>query len=131
MSDSSQHPAAGAGSLSLVQWLQALPNESPAKAVIMTLLVCVFASVIVAGSAVILRPKQIANRQLAQERQIVEILRGAATDDDVAGQVDVRELEARVVDLATGNYAVDIDAATFDERRMTRDPVHSVKVAPG
>lgn len=131
MSDSSQHPAAGAGSLSLVQWLQALPNESPAKAVIMTLLVCVFASVIVAGSAVTLRPKQIANRQLAQERQIVEILRGAAADDDVVGQVDVRELEARVVELATGNYAVDIDAATFDERRMTRDPVHSVKIASG
>jgi Na+-transporting NADH:ubiquinone oxidoreductase subunit C len=95
----------------------------------MTLLVCVVASVFVAGSAVLLRPMQIENRQLAQERQIVEILQGAAAGHDTAGQVDVRDLEARVVELATGNYAETMDAATFDERRMIRSPTQSVTIA--
>ncbi|MDH3740442.1 MAG: Na(+)-translocating NADH-quinone reductase subunit C [Hyphomicrobiales bacterium] len=129
MSDSSQHPAVGARSFSLVRWLQELPNESPAKAVIVTLLVCVVASVFVAGSAVLLRPKQIANRQLAQERQIVEILQGAPAAHDTVGQIDVRDLEARVVELATGNYAEAMDAARFDERRMIRSPTQSVTIA--
>ncbi len=129
MSDNAQHEASRAGPKSPLRRLQDLPNESPAKAVIMTLLVCLLASVVVAGSAIILGPKQITNRQLAQERQIAEILRGASTNGVDVRDFDTANLEARVVDLATGEYADATDAATFDERRLIRDPAHSVTIA--
>jgi Na+-transporting NADH:ubiquinone oxidoreductase subunit C len=105
-----------------------LPNESPIKAVIMTLLVCIFASVIVAGSAVLLRPKQIANRQLAKEQQIAEILQGATLDGQAPRVFDAGDLQIRVVELATGDYADEIDPATFDARRAVRDPAQSIEV---
>lgn len=129
MSDNVQHEASSAGPKSPLKRLRDLPNESPVKAVIMTLLVCVFASVIVAGSAIILRPKQNANRQLAQDRQIAEILRGASASGVIVRGFDTTDLEARVVELATGDYADAMDAATFDERRLVGDPSHSVTVA--
>ncbi len=105
-------------------WLRGLPNDSPAKAIMVTLLVCIFASVLVTGTAVLLRPKQIANKQFGQTQRIAEILQGAkgGRDDDIAA------LEARVVDLATGNYVEDIDPATFDPRRMARDPTQGVDI---
>ena len=44
-----------------------MPNDSPAKAIVVTLIVSLLASVLVAGSAVLLRPTQVANRQLEQK----------------------------------------------------------------
>ena len=128
MPEGGQHRSAPAGFVFSLRRLRALPNDSPAKAVIMTLLVCVFASVIVAGAAVLLRPEQIANRQLAQERQIVEILQGATVDGQALGELDAGDLQTRVVELASGNYADEIDPATFDARKMVRDPEQSVEV---
>lgn len=98
-----------------------LPNDSPAKAIIMTLLVSLVASVLVAGSAVLLRPLQLANIQLEQKKRILEIIGGEPGNDASA-------LKARVVDLATGNYLTDIDATTFDQRKAARDPTQSIAI---
>lgn len=115
MSDNGDHDAGRTGALPPVRRFRDLPNDSPAKAVIVTLLVCIFASVLVAGSAVLLRPKQIANKQFEQMRQIGEILQDATTDGDAWRAIDIAELEARVVDLDTGNYVDGVDAAIFDQ----------------
>ncbi|MGI9412795.1 MAG: Na(+)-translocating NADH-quinone reductase subunit C, partial [Hyphomicrobiales bacterium] len=128
MPDNGHHDASGARMVSPVRRLRDLPNDSPAKAVIVTLLVCVFASVMVAGSAVLLRPKQIANKQLEQWQQISEILQGPTAGGEVSRAIDVADLEARVVELATGNYVDGIDPAAFDQRRMARDPAQSIEI---
>lgn len=128
MPDNNQHEAARGGAFPVFGRLADLPNESPVKAVLVTLLVCVFASVMVAGAAVLLRPKQIANKQLEQERQIAEILQGITAKGGVQRGIDISDLEARVVDLASGDYVEDMDPATFDQRHAARDPAQSIAI---
>ena len=54
--------------------LGALPNDSPLKAVLMTLLVCLTASVVVASSAVLLRPAQLANKERVRVVELMDDL---------------------------------------------------------
>ncbi len=128
MADSGQYSKISAVSVLTLRRLRQLPNDSPAKAVIMTLLVCLVASLVVAGSAVILRPIQIANRQLVQNSQIIEILMGATADGTGPAAFNPQDLHSRVVDLASGDYVAAIDPATFDARVARDDPARSVAV---
>lgn len=130
MPDNDHHEAERGGAFSVFGWLRGLPNESPVKSVVVTLFVCVFASVLVAGSAVLLRPKQIANKQLEQERQIAEILQGATSNGDALRVIDISDLEARVVDLASGDYVDAIDSKTIEHRGVVRDPAQRTEISP-
>ena len=130
MADNGHQEARHGGLAGPLRWLQSLPNDSPAKAVVVTLLVCILASVLVAASAVLLRPKQIANKQDEQRRQIASILQGVTPKGNAWRSVTVTDLEARVVELASGRYVDGIDPATFDQRRMARDPAHNTAIPP-
>ncbi|MDP6707466.1 MAG: Na(+)-translocating NADH-quinone reductase subunit C [Alphaproteobacteria bacterium] len=100
---------------------QALANDSPAKTVIMTLAVAFLGSVLVAGSAVLLRPLQIANKEAERRARVAEIV--AQLDDGEA-----LKIEARVVDLASGRYVTSMDPLGFDQRRAARDPELSLEI---
>jgi Na+-transporting NADH:ubiquinone oxidoreductase subunit C len=106
------------------------PNDSAAKAIVVTLIVSLLASVLVSGSAVLLRPKQIANRQLEQKKRILEILEGASRVGERLGPVEAKDLEARVVELASGGYAAAIDANKYDQRKAAKDSTQSVAIPP-
>lgn len=128
MADSGHHDAMHGGLTEPLRWLRHLPNDSPIKAVVVTLLVCVAASVLVTGSAVLLRPMQIANKQAERWRQVTAILQGVTSKDVGRRAVDISDLDARVVDLATGRYVQGLDPSTFDQRKLTRDPAHSIAI---
>jgi Na+-transporting NADH:ubiquinone oxidoreductase subunit C len=101
-----------------------MPNDSPLKAVIVTLLVCLIGSLLVAGSAVLLRPAQTANKERDQRARLAEIM---ALLPNAQGA----HLEARVVDLATGRFESSIEAGAYDQRRAARDPGLSVAIPRG
>lgn len=110
--------------------LLALPNESPLKAVVVTLAVCLVASFLVAGSAVLLRPAQIANKERERQARLTEIialLPGIESELSAAGEL---RLESKVVDLETGRSLPEIDPDRFDQRRAAKDPERSVAVPP-
>jgi len=110
--------------------LKALPNESPLKAVLVTLAVCLVASVLVAGTAVLLRPLQIANKQQEQQARIAEIiarLPDAGTHLKASARL---RMETRVIDLGAGRPVSFIDASRYDQRRAARDPEQSVAIPP-
>ncbi len=122
--DDGHNQATRTGAFSLIARFRELPNDSSAKAVIVTLLVCVFASVLVTSSAVLLRPRHAANKQLEQTRQITEIVaRGGVWRDN-----KMNDLEMRVVDLANGKYVEGIDPTILDWRKLARDPTYSVNI---
>lgn len=105
-----------------------LPNEDPRKVVAVALLLCLVCSVAVAAAAVLLRPLQERNAELALKREILNVAglyRPGEKIDTLFAQV-----ETRVVDLATGDYADGIDPATFDPREAARDPDLGVSIAP-
>ncbi len=110
--------------------LLAMPNDSPLKTVIVTLAVCLVASILVAGSAVLLRPAQEANRERERLARIGEIAALLPGVEEAIRMGDSIRVEARVVDLTTGRYVRSIDPADFDQRGAAKDPGLSVPIPP-
>jgi len=100
--------------------LLALPNDSPVKTLAVALLVALAAAFVVSTASVLLRPLQEANRERERQAQITALVTAAIGD--------VGPLRARIVDLATGAFAPDIDPVTFDQRKAARDPAQSVAI---
>lgn len=103
-------------------WLARLPNDSPLKAVVVTLLVCLVGSALVAGSAVLLRPSQLANKEAEQRARLAGIIALLPDSENL-------RVETRAVDLATGRFDPAIDAEAYEARRAARDPTTSVAIA--
>jgi Na+-transporting NADH:ubiquinone oxidoreductase subunit C len=106
-----------------------MPNDSPVKTVAVTVAVAFACSVLVSGSAVVLKPLQVANKERAREQYMADIVR-RLPDVEAGAKIAGLRVEARIVDLATGAYVPGVDAATYDQRRAARDPARSVALAP-
>jgi len=100
----------------------AMPNDRPVKTLAVTLAVAFTGAVLVAVTAVLLRPLQIVNKELDRSLHIEDIVR--ALPRGGAGIVVV----PRVVDLTTGDYIPGIDATRFDQRQAALNPTESVEV---
>ncbi len=120
----SPKPDKGASGTSWLKGLRALPNDSPLKTVLVVLLVCLSASLLVTGSAVLLRPAQLANQEGERQSRLAEIIAQLPGGD--AGL----PVETRVVDLASGKYAEGIDPKAFDWRQAIKDPDQSLALPP-
>lgn len=107
-----------------------LPNDSPLKAVIVTLAVALVGSILVAGSAVLLRPMQIANKEAERQKRLVEIIRQLPRDDERLAAADDIQVEARVVDLASGDYVASVEPRLYDQRRAAIDPERRIEIPP-
>jgi Na+-transporting NADH:ubiquinone oxidoreductase subunit C len=106
------------------------PAESAARTLLTAVLVSLVCSLLVATAVTALRPIQ--QRHLSVEGQRRRVLAAAGLlGPGRAGEAAVdAEVEARVVDLATGAYADGIDPVDFDARRAARDPDTSVAIPP-
>lgn len=108
--------------------LAALPNDSPKKTLFVALVLCIVCSVAVASAAVFLRPLQERNKALAMKTEILKVAglyeRGQNVD------TLFKNVDARIVDLATGAYVEDMSAADYDQREAARDSQRSIAIAP-
>ncbi len=94
--------------------LPGLANDSPAKILIVAVSVCLLCSIMVSSAAVLLRPMQERNRDLARKQEILKVagLYTSKADIDAA----FAAIEPRLVDLKTGQYVKD----NPEERRDAR-----------
>lgn len=112
-------------------WLSRLvsaPKNSLAKTLLVPLLVGFFSAVLVAGTAISLRPQYEANQERNRQQNIL-----AAADllqPGVSTKALFERVEPRVVDLTTGDYAADIDLSTLERAQAVRDPSTLVEVPP-
>ncbi|MEM5536274.1 Na(+)-translocating NADH-quinone reductase subunit C [Neptuniibacter pectenicola] len=102
-------------------------NDSIGKTITVTVLLCVVCSVIVSAAAVLLKPQQIANKNLDRQTNIL-----AAAGVDYQGK-DIPELFAstitkKYVDLATGKYTDVADPARYDAKKAAKDPELGIKL---
>lgn len=110
-------------------WLErfrAMPNDSTQKTLIVAFVLCLACSVVVSSAAVLLKPLQEENEALDRKKNIlavVGLLEEGKSIDELFEQV-----EAKVVDLASGKFVDTIDPATFDPREAARDPAQSVAI---
>ncbi len=107
-----------------------LPNDSPVKTLAVTLAVALIGSILVAGSAVLLRPLQIANKEAERQRHMIEIVRQLPGAAEQLTAADGIRLEGRVVDLVSGAYLPSIEPSRYDQRRAARDPEQSIEIPP-
>jgi Na+-transporting NADH:ubiquinone oxidoreductase subunit C len=121
-------PSEGTRGGGLLRRLRDLPNDSPAKTVLVALAVCLVCSAVVSGTAVLLRPLQVANQERERERHILEIVARLPGLDALFETAAVGRVEAEVVELATGATVREIDPATYDQRRAAKDPQTSVEI---
>jgi Na+-transporting NADH:ubiquinone oxidoreductase subunit C len=100
-------------------------SEEPIHALLLLLGVAVVCALLVSTSAVTLRPHYVANLEAHRLAQLDSIL-GALSERGY--EVSGREIESRVVELASGTYSEKLDAATFDARAAAVDPGNSVAI---
>ena len=105
----------------------AMGNDSLEKTVAIAIALCLVCAVLVSFSAVALKPFQIYNKELDMKRNLLDVAgllqEGSDIDKDFA-----EKIEAKIVNLETGDYVEDINPADFDQRKAAKDPAMSVAI---
>ncbi|MDZ7923990.1 MAG: Na(+)-translocating NADH-quinone reductase subunit C [Marinagarivorans sp.] len=98
-------------------------KDSIARTLTIATLLCVVCSVIVSTAAVMLKPAQVANKQLDFKRNILS----AAGLLDPATEVDeqFKNVEIKLVDLETGKFTTAVDADKYDQSKAAKNPEQS------
>ncbi len=110
--------------------LRSLPNDSAAKTLLVALSVSFACSLVVSTTAVLLKPLQRANRQIAREERIQEIVAKLPGVGGLLETIDVSAVEAQVVEFSTGKVVPEIDSAQYDAGRAAQDPQLSIALPP-
>ncbi|MGI9316607.1 MAG: Na(+)-translocating NADH-quinone reductase subunit C [bacterium] len=97
-------------------------DENPFQALRIALGVALVCAVLVSLAAVGLRPQYIANLEAERLSRLGAILDAM---EGTSEQISIEDVEAKVVDLQTGQYNDVIDAATYDQRKAANDPAQS------
>ncbi|MEO0369194.1 MAG: Na(+)-translocating NADH-quinone reductase subunit C [Pseudomonadota bacterium] len=97
-----------------------LPNDNVIKTIAVATLLCLACSIVVSVTAIALKPKQIENKLVDKKLNILSV----AGLSDSTKPVDelFEQIESQVVDLASGEVVTHIDAATYDQRKASKDP---------
>jgi Na+-transporting NADH:ubiquinone oxidoreductase subunit C len=101
----------------------ALPNDSFKKTLFVALALCLVGAVVVSGSAVILKPLQESNKSRDEKVNILEVAGLLEPGTDV--ESTFKNIETRVVDLATGDNVDSVDANTYDQWKAAKEPAQS------
>lgn len=104
-----------------------LPNDNIVKTIGVATLLCLVCSIVVSGAAIMLKPKQVANKLLDKKSNILTV--AGITDPDKSVAELFTQIETKVVDLATGEYTDAVDAASFDQRKASKDPDYRVDLS--
>lgn len=120
MSDETPMDAAPQGPIG--RFLALSPDSVP-KTIFIAVSVCLVASMVVSAAAVALRPLQEVN---ALKDKQVNILQVAGIYDPDADVLEAfAAFEPHVLELATGEFSAEFDAASFDDRAAAEDPTTS------
>ena len=102
-------------------------NESLGKTIGVVLALCLVCSILVAGSAVALKPMQEKNAALAMQRNILNAAGILEAGMDIPSVYDER-IKAHVVSLEDYQVVQDKDPKDFDNRKAAGDPETSTKL---
>lgn len=112
----------------LVGRVLALPNDSVAKMLVVTIALSLACSVLVSSAAVLLKPMQQRNVELARKARILEV----AGLMEPGREIDelFESVESRLVELDSGKFSDRFDPAHYDQQIAARDPALSAVVEP-
>lgn len=102
-------------------------KESVGNTIKVTLLLCIVCSVFVSAAAVMLRPAQLANKDLDRKTNILAAAGLLVPEISIDEQFS--SIITRVVDLDTGKFTDAVDVLTYDSRKAGKDPLLSDKLS--
>jgi Na+-transporting NADH:ubiquinone oxidoreductase subunit C len=101
-----------------------LPNDNMVKTIGVATLLCLVCSIIVSGAAIILKPQQVANKLLDKKKNIL-LVAGISDESKTVAEL-FTQVEARIVNMSTGEFTDAVDAVTFDQRKAANDAEYRV-----
>jgi len=105
----------------------ALGNDSLEKTIAIAVSLCLVCAVLVSFAAVALKPLQINNKEQDMKKNILEVAGLLEAGSNIDRAFD-EKIEAKIVDLATGDYVDSINAAEYDQRKAAKDPAQNVAI---
>lgn len=106
-----------------------MANQTAKYTITVTLIMCLVASVLVAGSAVMLRPHQVANKALDFKKNVLKV--AGIYDESQSVDAQFAKVQVKIVDLQTGKFSdVISDVERFDQIASAKKPDLSVKLTP-
>lgn len=109
-------------------------KDSPIRALLTVLVTAVVCSFFVSASVVLLRPIQLNNKLLERSGNVLA-LTGLLPSEQEVGDDELldlfKSLDARVVDIDTGDFDGEFDPYTFDERKAAADAELSDPIPSG
>jgi len=103
-----------------------MAEETTIRTLVVAGLLSVVCSALVSSSAVLLKPVQERNKDLDRKKNILQaagIYQKGQSIEDLFSRFEIK-----VVDLETGKFRDDIDAATFDQRRAAESSDQGVAI---
>ncbi len=97
-----------------------LSNDSLEKTIAVALSLCFVCAILVSIAAVALRPLQQENKALDMKKNILDVA-GLLQEDTDINEAFAEQIEAKLVDVATGDY-VEGDVDAYDQRKAAKDP---------
>jgi len=101
-------------------------EHSARHTVIFTVVLCVVFSVLVSAVAVSLNDRQVENQRLDKIKNVLGVAGLKETGESLSREELTTRfesgLEARVVDLETGEYVEGIDALSYDQKKASKNP---------
>ena len=101
-------------------------KETISKTITVALTLCIVCSLIVAGSAVLLKDMQKANKAIDRQSNILAAAGLLQEGTSVADQF--KQVETKIVDLDKGTFTDAISVETFDQLRAAKDRSLSIEL---
>ena len=105
----------------------ALGNDSLEKTIAIAVALCLVCAVLVSFAAVALKPLQVNNKAADMKKNILDVA-GLLEDGANIDKAFAEKIEAKIVDLETGDYVENINADEFDQRKAAKDPAQNVAI---
>jgi Na+-transporting NADH:ubiquinone oxidoreductase subunit C len=105
----------------------AMGNDSLEKTIAIAVALCLVCAVLVSFGAVALRPLQAYNKNLDMRKNILDVA-GLLEEGKDIDAAFAEKIEAKLVDLETGDYVENINADEYDQRKAAKDPAQSVAI---
>jgi len=104
-----------------------LNNDSLEKTIAVALALCFICAVLVSFAAVALKPLQINNKALDMKQNILDVA-GLLKEDIDINQAFAEKIEAKLVDIETGDYVENIGVEAYDQRKAAKDPSQNIVI---
>lgn len=108
-----------------------MSNDTVGKTLGVAAALCIVCSILVSTSAVQLKPKQTENKKLDIKKNL--LLAAKLIDSPKATKVEIlkayEKVDAKIVNLTTGEEVPEMDPEKFDAKKASKDPGMSVRIS--